>query len=237
VSRIDVELDNLRVALRWLVVRGEVELAQRLIGATRTVWISRSYLTEARGWLEAVLALDPPGPPRQPATRAKALLTMSGVALYQGDVAVARDAGLHSLELFEELRDTVRAVGALRFLALVASACADLASARRFSEQALVPARDTGQLAVLATTLSQLAELDLEEDDLEAAQRRAEEALKVANTAEHEGSVAESLPPLVQSTGASVEPTSLNAHTRRRWRVSAGQFSSTASLSASICPH
>ena len=59
-SRIDVELDNLRAALRWLIVRGEVELAQRLIGATRTVWISRSYPTEGRRWLEAVFALDPP---------------------------------------------------------------------------------------------------------------------------------------------------------------------------------
>jgi hypothetical protein len=52
-------------------------------------------------------------------------------------------------------------------------------------EQALVATQETGQVAALALTLCNLAEFDLEEGDLVAAQRHGEEGLKVATAAGH----------------------------------------------------
>jgi hypothetical protein len=105
--------------------------------------------------------------------------------MYQGDLTVAEDAGHRALGLFEELGETARKSGTLGFLGLVASARADLARARRLTEQALVATRDTGQVTALALRLCHLAEFDLEEGDLVAAQRHADEGLKVATTAGH----------------------------------------------------
>jgi predicted ATPase len=186
VSRMDRELGNLRVALRWLIGQAEAERVQRLAGSARTLWLQRAYLAEGRWWLEEALALDPAaGPPKQPAACARALLGLAGVALYQGDLAIAQDAGIRALNLFEELEDTGRKGGALGFLGLVASARADLREARRFTEQALVVTHETGQVATLALRLCHLTEFDLEEGDLVAAQRHADEGLIVATRAGH----------------------------------------------------
>jgi tetratricopeptide (TPR) repeat protein len=174
------------VALRWLISHGEVGSAQRLAGATRPLWINRAYLTEGRQWLEGALALDRVlDTPKDPAAQARALVGLLGVAVQQGDLAVAEQAGLRGLQLFEELGDPGRAAHALRFLGLAAGARAELAAARRFMEEALVATQDTGQVAALALTLCNLAEFDLEEGDLVAAQRHSEEGLKVATAAGH----------------------------------------------------
>jgi tetratricopeptide (TPR) repeat protein len=195
VNRMDGELGNLRVALRWLIAGADVGRAQRLAGAARTLWLQRAYLDEGRRWLEEALALDPPAcSPKEPAARARALLGLLGIALHEGDLAGAETAGHASLHLLEELRDTARAAGALRFLGLVADARTDLARARRIMEQALVASRETGQLAPAAVSLCQIAELDLEEGDLVAAQRHAEEALEIVSAA---GNVAISFRALV----------------------------------------
>jgi predicted ATPase/transcriptional regulator with XRE-family HTH domain len=147
-NRMDRDIGNLRVALRWLIGQSDAERAQRLSGAARTLWLQRAYLEEGRRWLEEALALDPPaGSQNEPAARARALLGLLGIALHAGDLAGAETAGQASLHLLEELHDTARAAGALRFLGLVADARADLARARSIMEQALAASRETGQLA------------------------------------------------------------------------------------------
>jgi hypothetical protein len=186
VSRMDGELGNLRVALRWLIGEAKTERAQRLAGAARTLWMQRPYVAEGRRWLEETLALDATeGPPEDPAARARALLGLLGIAVHQGDYAVGEEAGLRALHLFEELQDTARAAGALGFLGQVTSARADLVRARRFMEGAAAATRETGQIAAFALMLSQLAEFDLEEGDLVAAQRHAEESLEAATAVSH----------------------------------------------------
>jgi predicted ATPase len=180
VSRMDAEHGNLRVALRWLIGDAQDVRAQRLAGAARTLWLQRPYLAEGRRWLEEALALDSAeGPPKDPAAHASALLGLIAVTVHQGgDLALAEEAGLDALELFEQLGDTARMSNVLMLLGRVASARVDLSRARRLTEQALVAARETGQVAAPALMLSYLAEFDLEEDDLVAAQRHAEEGLK-----------------------------------------------------------
>jgi non-specific serine/threonine protein kinase len=186
VRRMDTELGNLRVALRWLIAQSDVGRAQRLAGASRTLWLQQGYLAEYRRWTDEALALDPAtGPWKEPQARARALLGLLGTALYQGDLAVAEDAGRGCLHLFEEHHDTARASGALRFLGLLAIARGDLVGARPIMERALIASQQTNQLGPCAVSLCQIAELDLEEGDLEAARRHSDEALKLAIAAAH----------------------------------------------------
>ncbi|HEY1294563.1 MAG TPA: helix-turn-helix domain-containing protein, partial [Chloroflexota bacterium] len=193
----DRELGNLRVALRWLINQADVDRAQRLAGASRALWLQEGHLAEYRRWLDEALALDT-GPPRAPAARARALLGLNGVAFLQGDLTVGEEAGLRSLQLFEDLHDTVRAAGALRFLGLIASERADLVRARRFMEDALVATRETAQAATVALTLCNLAEFALEEGDLVATHRQAEEALRLSTTEGHAGIACRALASLAE---------------------------------------
>jgi predicted ATPase len=57
-TRLEIEHDNLRAALRWAVQNLEVETGARLALALWWFWIERSNLSEGRRWMEAVLALD-----------------------------------------------------------------------------------------------------------------------------------------------------------------------------------
>jgi predicted ATPase len=48
----------MRAALGWAVQNREVETGARLAIALWWFWIERGYLSDGRGWMEALLALD-----------------------------------------------------------------------------------------------------------------------------------------------------------------------------------
>jgi predicted ATPase/DNA-binding CsgD family transcriptional regulator len=86
--RLEVEHDNLRAALRWMVesqAPEAPELALRLAGALWAFW--RQHLQEGRGWLEQVLAH--PGVQAHTPARAKALLGAGALAFFHGDFLAA----------------------------------------------------------------------------------------------------------------------------------------------------
>jgi non-specific serine/threonine protein kinase len=78
--------DNLHAALRFLLALNKVEDAQMLGTAVVEVWRRRGHLAEARALLEQLLALagDHPVP------RAGLYLLAGELALFQGDMALAR---------------------------------------------------------------------------------------------------------------------------------------------------
>jgi predicted ATPase len=130
-SRLSHEIDNLRAALRWLVVRRQVDEAQRLVVATETFWFHAARLAEGRRWAEEVFALDPDGahdrrsepreqdePPvaknvptgaaRQLYLRASVLKSIATLSVAQGDHIAAERAAYRSLRLFDEVGDAFR---------------------------------------------------------------------------------------------------------------------------------
>lgn len=54
---LEIEHDNLRASMRWLLAQKSGLLALRLGAALWPFWWTRCYLSEGRGWLEAALAL------------------------------------------------------------------------------------------------------------------------------------------------------------------------------------
>ena len=91
-DRLDEDLPNLRVALNGLLETGDLESAVRLAGALGWFWFVRSHMPEGRAWIERALAgqkareLEGEGP----ALVARACLAVGRLALFQGDLSIAR---------------------------------------------------------------------------------------------------------------------------------------------------
>jgi predicted ATPase len=157
-ARLERERDNLRAALSWAWESGETEVGLRIAGALWRFWHLHGYVSEGRGWLDALLERDAAEGNRAPqAVRAKALRSAGGLAFFQGDYARAEVHYDDARRLYEILGDEENRAGALHNLGIVASARAalqDAAFAAAWSEgwalspeQAIAAALDpqTGQ--------------------------------------------------------------------------------------------
>jgi predicted ATPase/DNA-binding CsgD family transcriptional regulator len=80
-DRLERELGNLRLALRWAVDGGETELALRLSTALWFFWDMRGHLREGQQWLDTALAM--PAPVAGASLRAAALNAAGWLALVQ----------------------------------------------------------------------------------------------------------------------------------------------------------
>jgi hypothetical protein len=112
-----------------LVVRRQVDEAQRLVAATETFWFHAARLAEGRRWAEEVFALDPvdardagpqlrekvgqvvttqapAGAARQLYLRASVLKSIATLSVGQGDHIAAERAAYRSLQLFDQLSET-----------------------------------------------------------------------------------------------------------------------------------
>ena len=81
-ERIDVEHDNLRAALGWLMRTGAAERTLRLASALWWFWWVRGHLSEGRAWLEQALTASDDAPDEM---RARALYGAGSLAEAQGD--------------------------------------------------------------------------------------------------------------------------------------------------------
>jgi tetratricopeptide (TPR) repeat protein len=138
--RLDVEHDNMRVALGWAIERQHGELAQRLGSALCHFWMVRGHFDEGRRWLEQAL-LPPTGV--APTIRAGALLAIARLAHDLGDYQVEfilEEALAH----FRAAGDSVGEADALAALSRVLSVLGDHARASAFAEDALAIFRQRG---------------------------------------------------------------------------------------------
>ncbi len=177
-DRLEVEQDNLRAALGWsLNESGGAAAALELATGLWRFWEIRGYGTEARQWLDRVLAATP-----AEATRARAdALTAAGVlAAGQGDHAAAMRLHEESLALNEQIGDRRAIEYALANLANAALHKGDVNRARSLYER-VIEIGDPNDTS-LAFVLVNLADvIDSQGDYLGAAQRY-EEALRLFGT-------------------------------------------------------
>jgi predicted ATPase/class 3 adenylate cyclase len=93
-AQMDVEQDNLRTALGWML-RHEPETALRLASAQHWYWFLRGQVREGRSWLEQALAASPGSAER----RIMALNWASFLSWNQSDLGVARARAEEALAL------------------------------------------------------------------------------------------------------------------------------------------
>ncbi len=61
-DRFEVELENIRATLRWLIAQGSIDTGLQLANACAFCWFYRSYFIEARDWFEQLRQRSGPEP-------------------------------------------------------------------------------------------------------------------------------------------------------------------------------
>ncbi|MDQ3856059.1 MAG: NB-ARC domain-containing protein, partial [Chloroflexota bacterium] len=122
-ERLESDTDNYRAALTWLFGRlgTEPEVSdtlQRLVAVLWRLWYIRSHWREGRLWLERVLSATPAG---EGIHRAKALIGVGLISLFQGDYAPATEWLQESKGIYAGLGDHNGVAAALTDLGYIAA--------------------------------------------------------------------------------------------------------------------
>jgi len=154
-DRFEVEHDNFRVALDYLIKTGDADWGLRLGTALFRFWETREHLTEGRDAIDRVLALE--GTAARPKLRARLLFAGAVLAGEQGDYGSAQQMFENSLETCLELNDKRGVAVALNALAVIARDRGDIAAAALLFERCVAIWKDLGDPADFARALSNLA--------------------------------------------------------------------------------
>jgi DNA-binding CsgD family transcriptional regulator/predicted ATPase len=175
---LDVEHDNLRVALNWLLETRDAERGSRLVGNLWKFWEGRGYLVEGLTRTESFLALGDAAVGAD--SRVKALRTAGWLATWQGrfDLAIARYE--EALELLLGLEDQRNAPIILLTLGIALSHAGEGERSRRMIEQSLRLAPELGDPYSHSMSLLNLALVVESEGDVERALGMLEQALDIA---------------------------------------------------------
>src|SRR5208283_4164453 len=114
----EVEHDNFRLALDYLIETGDAEWGLRLGAGLFRFWETREHLTEGRDAIARILALE--GAATRPKLRARLLFAAAVLAGEQGDYGSAQQMFEDSLESCLELQDSRGVAVALNALAVIA---------------------------------------------------------------------------------------------------------------------
>jgi non-specific serine/threonine protein kinase len=178
--RLDPEHDNVRAALAWSEVNGEVEISLRLAHAMSTYWSVRGYYPEGRGWLERAIAHGECAPV---AARIRALLAAGWMARSMDDSGAAERFQAEAMDLARVTADQESIARALQAMGQVDLQRGDFERAAARTEEALTlfqklddtPTAGPQSISVLYANLGQIA---LARGDETAATAYLEEALR-----------------------------------------------------------
>ena len=175
-EKLENDHDNFRAALRWSLEQ-EPETAARMAATLRQFWNNRSYLTEARSWLEAALEKSDNAPS---ATRFKLLGAFSLVARNQGDYAATRRASEESLAASRAINDLRQIILSCHAVAGLETREGNFAAARKLFEESLVISRELDDERQIAISFSGLGNLFLAEGKASAARMPIEKSLAIS---------------------------------------------------------
>jgi predicted ATPase/serine/threonine protein kinase len=154
-DRFEIEHDNFRLALDYLIKTGDAEWGLRLGAALFRFWETREYLTEGRDALARLLAME--GTATRPKLRARLLFAAAVLAGGQGDYACSQQLFEESLDTCVELKDNRGVAVGLNALAVNARDRGDFPVAALLFERCVSIWKDLGDSADLARALSNLA--------------------------------------------------------------------------------
>lgn len=151
-DRLELEHENLRVALDWGVeAEGASEEAWRLAGSLWRFWFLRGYVEEGRSYLERLAARRAPG---SVAARARALTGAAFLAFFHGDARAAERHFRESMRLSDEACDLWHLAFSLCGLGSCAQYRGDHARARVALQRGANLARKLGDPWLIGLALS-----------------------------------------------------------------------------------
>lgn len=133
-ERLELELDNIRAALEWMLASGDTEAALRTSSSLERFWRAHGHVTEARQWLARGLR-QADGVPAE--VRAAALWTAAQQAAAQSDWEVASPMLQEARELYRICGDGRAEVFALANASFVALRQNDAEHAERLALEAV----------------------------------------------------------------------------------------------------
>jgi predicted ATPase len=154
-DRFELEHDNFRLALDYLIKTGDSDWALRLGAALFPFWETREYLTEGRDAISRLLAME--GTATRPKLHARMLFAAAVLSGAQGDYGSARQQFEESLEICLHLNDNRGVAVALNALAVNARDRSDLKASSLLFERCLAIWKDVGDSVDIARALSNLA--------------------------------------------------------------------------------
>ncbi|MGH2603729.1 MAG: ATP-binding protein, partial [Dehalococcoidia bacterium] len=157
-DRIEVEHDNLRIALSWLERNGSAEDSLRLAGELASFWLRRSYRTEGRGWLDRAFDRARTAPV-DPTVHVHALVGAASLAFTQSDYPRAAALAEEGLARSRDLGHDYTVGLFLNVLGAVARAQGFPSRAAADFEQALALFRAEGVPAMIGVALCNLGAL------------------------------------------------------------------------------
>lgn len=133
-NQLELENDNLRMALQWALDRNDLEAAARLCAALWRFWYMRGYLSEGRRWIGAVLVQ----PERLSPMLQAVVCNGAGVlAFTQMDLDEALRLHNISVRLYRQLGDERGIATALNNLGRIASLTNDVAGGEQCFHESL----------------------------------------------------------------------------------------------------
>jgi predicted ATPase len=176
-DRFEVEHDNFRVALDYLIKTGDADWSLRLGTALFRFWETREHLTEGRAVIARILALE--GVAARPKLRARLLFAGAVLASEQGDYGPAQQMFEDSLETCLELKDNRGVAVALNALAVITRDRGEIAAASALFERCVAIWKDLGDPADFARALSNLASVMKVQGEYERASSLYDECLTI----------------------------------------------------------
>jgi predicted ATPase/DNA-binding SARP family transcriptional activator len=178
ITRLEVEHDNLRGALRWTGL-GEknLPLALRLVADTSSFWVLRGYLTE--GYANTSTVLSRTGFDTDPLLLARATLAAAWLAYRLNHLDDARRLSMRGLELAQQIDDPILTGEALCQLGNVDTELGDYDSSPEKFRQAQALYRQASNLRGIAESDVNLAWVLIRTGDTEPAKPYLREAMKI----------------------------------------------------------
>ncbi|MGH2372497.1 MAG: ATP-binding protein [bacterium] len=173
-SRLEMEHDNLRVALEWALNGGELEAGLRLAGALWKFWYGHGHFSEGREWLEKLLAR---GSDASASTRGQALVGAGVLAWRQGDYRLAETRGEESLRLYRDLGEKHGIAYSLNLLGVTARDQGRYERATELHSESLAQFRELGDDFGIAFAVADLGRAAFRQGDYDTAAALSEESL------------------------------------------------------------
>jgi predicted ATPase len=183
-DKLELDHDNFRQALDWMVENGETEMALRFIAAIWRFWQTRGHLHEARQQVDRVTAM--PGVARQSADlQARAFAAAGGICYWQGDARATHrnySGGLAAARRSGDKTAVAQALYNIGFAPLDGDeppgGRESLRAGRSFFEESLALYTELGDQKGIAAASWALAAALVASGEIEAAYRQAERSLE-----------------------------------------------------------
>jgi len=177
-NRLEIEHDNLRVALEWSTDHAS-DMALRLAGALGRFWHFRGHHGEGQDWLAKALASEKGGGANVEALRAKALDRVGYLAFFVGELDPARAWSEESVTIWRALDDPKGLAHALCTLGAVVNAQGNATQARGLLEESGALFRELGDRQGLVRALFWHGHVTYRMRDFVSARASAREAIKL----------------------------------------------------------